>query len=188
MGYPYQTTVQNGDAIRFGSMKVEVGASTSSLTNIGVARGVTFEEQLTYAWIGGDNAALQRRVTMQRAVISGTFVEYDPSAYNTMRGGIDVYTSSTGDGGKKIIESGGKHPQSARVVQLTNYTVSSDPTTKYLRITVWNAYYDGNMTMAFMPDEDENPLEIPFSFIGTPGSTRAVGQKLYKIEDQQSTS
>ncbi len=193
MPAPYQTEIQNIDAIRFGSMKVEAGSGTSSLTNLGVAKGITFEEQITYAWIGMDNAQRQRRIVKQEVVISGSLVEFDPFALNIIRGGIDVYTSSTGDGSKKILETGGKHAQTPKIWELTNLTVSSDPTTKLLRLTVYKGFFDGNMTLAFQPDEDENPMEMPFSIIGvmstgTTDSTYIPGQGLYKIEDFQSTS
>ena len=193
MPAPYQTTVQNIDAIRFGSMKVEAGSGTSSMTDLGVAKGVTFEEQITYAWIGMDNAQRQRRVVKQEVVISGSLVEFSPEDLNIIRGGIDVYTSSTGDGSKKILETGGKHVQTPKVWELTNTTVSSDPTTKLLRLTVYKGFFDGNMTLAFQPDEDENPMEMPFTIIGimstgTTDSTYVPGTGLYKIEDFQSTS
>ena len=60
-------------------------------------------------------------------------------------------------------------------------------------LTVYKGFFDGNMTLAFMPDEDENPMEMPFSIIGvistgTTASTYIPGKGLYKIEDQQSTS
>ena len=193
MPYPYQTVVGNIDAIRFGSMKIEVGATTAALTDVGVAKGVTFEEQITYAWIGMDNAQRQRRVVKQEVVISGSLVEFSPEDLNIIRGGIDVYSSSTGDGSPKILETGGKHTQTPKIWQLTNITVSSDPTTKLLRFTVYKGFFDGNMTLAFQPDEDENPMEMPFSIIatmstGTTASTYVPGKGLYKIEDFQSTS
>ncbi len=193
MPYPFQTVVGNIDAIRFGSMKVEAGSGTSSLTDLGIAKGVTFEEQITYAWIGMDNAQRLRRVVKQEVVISGSLVEFSPEDLNIIRGGIDVYTSSTGDGSKKILETGGKHAQTPKVWELTNTTVSSDPTTKFLRLTIYKGFFDGNMTLAFQPDEDENPMEMPFTIIGvmstgTTDSTFVPGTGLYKIEDQQSTS
>ncbi len=193
MPAPYQTEIQNIDAIRFGSMKVEAGSGTSSMTDLGVAKGVTFDEQITYAWIGMDNAQRQRRVVKQEVVISGSLVEFDPFALNIIRGGIDVYTSSTGDGGKKILETGGKHVQTPKIWELTNTTVSSDPTTKLLRLTVYKGLFDGNMTLAWQPDEDENPMEMPFTIIGimstgTTASTYVPGTGLFKIEDYQSTS
>ena len=193
MPAPYQTEIQNIDSIRFGSMKVEAGSGTSSMTDLGVAKGVTFEEQITYAWIGMDNAQRQRRVVKQEVVISGSLVEFSPEDLNIIRGGIDVYTSSTGDGSKKILETGGKHAQTPKIWELTNTTVSSDPTTKLLRLTVYKGFFDGNMTLAFQPDEDENPMEMPFTIIGIMStgetdSTYVPGQGLYKIEDFQSTS
>ena len=193
MPYPYQTEIGNIDAIRFGSMKVEAGATTSALTDLGVAKGVTFEEQITYAWIGMDNAQRQRRIVKQEVVISGSLVEFSPEDLNVIRGGIDIYTSSTGDKGHKRLETGGKHAQTANVWQLTNTTVSSDPTTKFLRLTVFKGFFDGNMTLAFQPDEDENPMEMPFTIVGImstglAGTTPVPGQLLYSIEDFQSTS
>jgi hypothetical protein len=189
MGYPFQTQVVNVDAIKFGSAKVEVGATTSSYIDLGIAQGVTFEEQNTFAWIGADNAEPKRRLVKQMAVVSGSFVEYDPNVWNTLRGGIDVYTSSTGDGGSKLLESGGRGSSQSHVsVQLTNYYETTGGTTKIFRINVWKAYFDGNMTMEFQPDESETPMSVPFSFLGINETTRVTGKKLYRITDEQSTS
>ena len=188
MGYPYQSSVVNSDAVRFGSCKVEMGATTASYTTMGVAKGVTFSEEITKAIIGADNAPETHFVRKQRAVISGTFVEFDPNHWNTLRGSIDVYTSSTGDAGNKKLETGGKHPQSSVALQLTNSVETTDGTTKKLTLNVWKAYFDGPFTLAFQPDESEDPMEIPFQFTAVPSSTKTVGQQLYRITDEQSTS
>ena len=188
MAYPYQSSVQNSDAIRFGSCKVEVGATTSSYTEIGVAKGVTFSEEVTKAIIGQDNAPETHFVRKQRVIVSGSFVEFDPNAWNTMRGSIDVYTSSTGDGGSKKLETGGKHSMSSVAIQLTNSMETTDSTTKKLILNVWKAFFDGPFTLAFQPDEGEDAMEIPFQFTGVPSSTKDIGQQLYRITDEQSTS
>jgi len=191
MAHPYQTSVQNSDAIRFGSCKVEIGATTTGYTDIGVAKGVTFSEEVTKAIIGSDNAPETHFVRKQRVVVSGTFVEFDPNHWNTLRGGIDIYTSSTGDGGHKKLETGGKHPMSSVAIQLTNTiatTAATGGTTQSLILNVWKAYFDGPFTLAFQPDEGEEPMEIPFQFTGVPATSKTVGQQLYRITDEQSTS
>ena len=55
--------------------------------------------------------------------------------------------------------------------------------------TIWRKCYDnGSLQFAFQPDEDENPMGIPFEFIVVPDTTRSVGEQLYRIKDMQSTS
>jgi len=193
MGYPYQSSVQNIDAVRFGSAKIEIsatiGTTTATFTNLGIAKGVSFKEEVTRAWVGGDNAEPRPLVVKQRAVISGSLVEYDPKAWDIIRGGIDIYTSSTGDGGHKGVESGGLHTQAAFQVQLTNITVSSDPTTGDFRINAWKCFDNGGLEFAFQPDEDENPMEMPFEFTAVADSTRGTSEGLlFQIIDEQSTS
>jgi len=193
MGYPYQSGVQDQDAIRFGSCKVEIGATTASYTTMGIAKGVTFTEEITKSIVGADNAPELHFVRKQRAVVSGTFVEYDPLIWNTIRGGIDTYTTSTGDSGWKMIETGGLHPMSSVALKLTNSRTrtvgtTTDGSTAVFEIMVWKAYWDGPFTLAFPPDEGEEPMEIPFQFTGVPSSTKTTGRKLYRIRDMQTTS
>jgi len=194
MGYPYNSTVQNIDAVRFGSVEVAITAtlgttSGTTYTNLGVAKGVSFKEEVTRAVVGGDNAAPQYHIVKQRVVISGTLVEYDPADWNVIRGGIDIYTTSTGDGGHKSVDSGGKHAQSAFQVQLTNSVETTSATTKTLKFNAWKCFDVGGLEFALQPDEDENPMEMPFEFMAVPDSTRGTSEGLlFRIEDMQSTS
>jgi len=207
MGYPYQTSIQNIDAVRFGSAKMEVtatigstypawttGASTGGSTyiNLGIVRGLTVKEEVTRAWVGGDNVDPRPLVVKQRMIISGTLVEYDPLAWNTMRGGIDVYAASTGDSGHKEVDIGGIHIQDPFQVQATNQTVTTSAvgdTTWDMRINVWKCYDNGSLEFAFQPDEDEGPMEMPIEFLVVPDTTRNIADGLlYQILDEQSTS
>lgn len=197
MAYPFNTTVQNIDAVRFGSAQIAIctaigtTGTTEAYVDLGVAQGVTFKEEITRAWIGGDNAKPQPRIVKQRAIISGTLVEYDSSAWETMRGGIDLYTTGTfGVAGpsSRIMETGGKRTQTAFQTRLINSLVTTSATSRFFQIHAWKCYDNSALEFAFQPDEDENPMGIPFEFVVVPAASKAVGTKLYRIKDSQSTS
>lgn len=197
MGYPYQTSVQNIDGVRFGGAKLEVTATIgttagTTYTNLGVVKGLTIKEDVTRAWVGSDNAIPRPLVAKQRVVISGTFVEYDPTAWDIIRGGIDIFTTGGVTPSTKKVQSGGYHAQLPFQVQATNYTVTTSAvgdSTYDLRLNVWKCFDNGGLEFAFQPDEDENPMEMPFEFLGVPASSRTLASgKLFQICDEQSTS
>ncbi len=96
MGYPYQTNVQNENAIVFGSCKVEIGADLGSLEDFGIAKSVVFQEEITKSILGADNAGELHKMRKQRVMVTGSFVEFDPAKWNSMRGGIDTYSTVAG--------------------------------------------------------------------------------------------
>ena len=92
-----QTTVVRLNAIRFGSAKFEVGADIGSLINLGALRAVAFKELWDELQVGSDNAGvLIDRVKNQRCEITANWLEWDTEAANTLRGGLDVYSTQAG--------------------------------------------------------------------------------------------
>lgn len=92
-----QTTVQKQSAIRFGSARFEVGPDIGSLVNLGVMRGITFEETWDEVIVKTDNGGeLPARVKNHIAKLSGNLMEIDLANLNTIRGGMDNLTTVAG--------------------------------------------------------------------------------------------
>lgn len=93
----YQTSTQHSETIRFGSAKIEVGASVAALTNLGVATGVEFTEEYTPVTLKPDNAPeIVVGVKEHTATAKFDLWEVDLSNLNLIRGGIDTYTPVAG--------------------------------------------------------------------------------------------
>jgi len=94
----YQTTVQDSNQIRFGSAKVEVGATVGSLVNLGAAQGVKFEEKFDVVYLAPDNAPKsQIAVRNHEASVTFSIMEVNLANLNTLRGGMDTYAAVAGD-------------------------------------------------------------------------------------------
>lgn len=93
----YQTAVQNVNTIKFGSAKIEIGATLGTLVNIGVATSIQFEEKFTPIILKPDNAPeLQVGVREHYATVKFEMWEIDLTNLNLIRGGIDTLGSSAG--------------------------------------------------------------------------------------------
>jgi hypothetical protein len=90
---PYQTTVQRPDAVRFGSMKIELGDSEAALIDVGALKDVVIQEQWELVKIiGGNVGEIKTKIKNHKAIVSFNWQEYDLEAANAIRGGIDTYT------------------------------------------------------------------------------------------------
>jgi hypothetical protein len=89
-----QTTVQNAGAIRFGSGKLEVGASIATLVNIGAIRSAVFKEEWEDVEVKSDNAGVVKvGIKEHVAYIECDMMEVDMENLNTIRGGLDTYAT-----------------------------------------------------------------------------------------------
>lgn len=107
--YPFQTTIQRKNAIRFGSCKIEVGDTVPGLEDIGVVKNVIFQEELTFSDRGADNADLIRFLRKVRAMVTGDQEELDLEMLFALRGEIDSYSTVDGSpvsGATQIVTSG----------------------------------------------------------------------------------
>jgi len=93
----YQTTTQKSNTIRFGSAKIEVGATVDTLVNLGTAQNVEFKESYTPIVLKPDNAP-EITVGVREHYATATFDlwEVDLSNLNLIRGGIDTYSTVAG--------------------------------------------------------------------------------------------
>ena len=86
-----QTTVQNDDAVRFGSAKIEYGATLGAIVDYGAAENVVFQEILKQYTVESDNAGtIVTGIAGQGAKVSFDWLEPDLAKYYTLRGGIDL--------------------------------------------------------------------------------------------------
>lgn len=82
------------------------------------------------------------------------------------------------------LSSGGENTVSARVVRLTN-TNAAD---KKFEITVYAAKNQGGIELALPADDGDEPLKPTITLKGICDTTRAAGDQLFKIVDEQGVS
>lgn len=91
----YQTSAQNSASIRFGSAKIEIGATVESLTNLGLATGIEFTEESEQIVLKPDNAPeIVVGVKNHTATVKFELWELDLENLNLIRGGIDSYAAT----------------------------------------------------------------------------------------------
>lgn len=94
----YQTTIQNSKTIRFGSAKIEVGATVEALTDLGIASDVEIKEDFETIKLEPDNAApTVIGINAQSVTTKFDLWEINLTNLNLIRGGIDALSSVTGD-------------------------------------------------------------------------------------------
>ena len=105
-----QTSVQDSTTIRFGSGKLEVGDAVGSLVNLGAMRAVKFTEEFDKISIMSDNAGeIFSGIRNHRASVEGELMELNLVNLNSIRGGIDTYSTTSGDqvvGHSYVVASG----------------------------------------------------------------------------------
>jgi hypothetical protein len=90
-----QTTVQNLNAVRLGSVKLEVGNSVGTLVDLGALTGAKMVETISDFGIQSDNAGeIMVGVADQKVAVTANWLEPDLTQVNLARGGIDTYSSA----------------------------------------------------------------------------------------------
>lgn len=89
-----QTQVQKENALRFGSMKVEIGNTLGTLVDIGVLRDVSFEGKAEITALQFDNAIERKMIKdADKFALNATLCEINFTNLSIMSGGmIDVTT------------------------------------------------------------------------------------------------
>jgi len=94
MSYNDQTTVQDEDALRIGSVKWEVGASVGTLVDVGALRGAAFKEGFTPEEIESDNAGIiSKGVTDHMVLVSAELMELDLATFANIYAGMGTLTT-----------------------------------------------------------------------------------------------
>jgi hypothetical protein len=82
----------------------------------------------------------------------------------------------------RVLSSGGYTTIEPRAVRVTNL----DEEDKMFRITVYKADNAEGIALTFPPDDGDDPMMIPITLEGTRDTTRAAGDQLFEIYDEQS--
>lgn len=92
-----QTSVQKAGAIRFGSGKIEVGATVGTLADVGAIRNATFAREFEKVEIMSDNAdRIAAGIRDHFAFIEFDMLEIDLAKLNVIMGGLDTYATVNG--------------------------------------------------------------------------------------------
>ena len=93
-----QTTVQNKNAIRFGSGKLEIGPNINNLINIGAVRNALFREEWEDVEVRSDNAGVIKvGIKEHVAFIECDMMEVNLETMKTVRGNLDTLTTVAGE-------------------------------------------------------------------------------------------
>lgn len=186
------TTVQKASSIRFGSAKFEVGEDLESMVDLGAMRGIEFEESWSEIQVKSDNAGIIiAGINEHQTSLKGDLMEINLTNLALIRGGIDkiekIAAVPGGDGvtAKKAaikLLSGGISTFTPRVARVTNY----DDAGKAFAITVFKATSASGITISFPESDSEDPAMTPIELTGTPDTSRAIGEQLFEILDEQS--
>lgn len=79
------------------------------------------------------------------------------------------------------LSSGGKTTINPRIIRVTNV----DEDGKEFRITVYKATNEEALNIEFPDDESDDPALVPIKLVGTLDGTRAAGEQLFEIYDEQ---
>lgn len=113
---------------------------------------------------------------------SGIFI-IDSATVTTEAQNITIVYDYTPAVSKKLT-SGGKKTINPKVVRLTN----EDENGKKLQVTVYYASIEEGITFEFPSDEAEDVMITPINLVGKVDVDRTVGDQLYEIVDEQSTT
>jgi len=92
-----QTTVQEKNAIRFGSGKFEVKPEGGEYINLGAMREIEFEETWEKVRVMSDNAgAIVLGIRNHQAALKGQMMEINLEKLKDLRGGLDTYETQAG--------------------------------------------------------------------------------------------
>ena len=179
------TTVQNGNSIRFGSAKFEVGESVDTLVDLGAMNGVSFEESWDQQQVVSDNAGvINVGITNHTAAVEGDLLEIDLEKLALIRGGIDkVERIPKSEGVKEAIKllSGGISTFEPRVVRITNF----DDRNRRFQITIFKSTVENGISIEFPEADAEDPASTPVRMVGSLDGDREVGEQLFEILDEQ---
>lgn len=179
------TTVQQRSSIRFGSAKFEVGETLETLVDLGAMRGIVFEETWDELQVKSDNAGvIVAGITNHQTRLAGDIMEINLKTLATIRGGLDKYEEiPEGENGKaaRKLLSGGVSTFQPRIARITNYNDAGEE----FRITIFKANAASGLNITFPEADGEDPAMTPIEMTGTPDTSKAVGEQLFEIYDEQ---
>jgi hypothetical protein len=175
-----QTTVKNSNAIQFGSGKFEISEDGINWTNLGAMKGIVFTESFDKVTVYSDNAGvIKEYIKNHKASLAGDMQEISLADLDTIRGGIDTYSSSTGV--SETLKSGGKTTITAIQVRVTN----TNDRAEIFRITVYKATNNKGIVINFNPDDADDANVIPIEIVGSCDTSKTAGEQLFEIYNEQ---
>jgi len=84
----------------------------------------------------------------------------------------------------RTLKAGGKQTFDAQVMRFTNYDVDD----KEFRITIWEATPNSGIVIDFPASDEEDPAMIPIEIEGRLDVSKASGEQLFEVYDEQHAS
>jgi hypothetical protein len=179
-GKMYQTVVKNVNATQMGSAKFEISADGINWTDLGAMRGVVFTETFDRVEIWSDNAGkIKDFIKNHQASLAGDLMEISLADINSLRGGIDTYTSDSGV--SETLKSGGKTTITAIQARVTN----TNERAEIFRITVIKAVNNKGIVLSFNSSEADDVNVIPIEILGSNDVSKTPGEQLFEIYNEQ---
>tara|TARA_Y100000310_G_scaffold283978_1_gene306341 strand:+ start:952 stop:1518 length:567 start_codon:yes stop_codon:yes gene_type:complete len=179
----YQNSSVNSEKLILGNCKVEVAASDgATYVNLGAGMVNSFTHEPTmYDSQAGNAPAPIKGVADEVIRLDVEMIEYDASVMNTIWGGLFTMSVSSS---VQTIHAGGEADStvSERAFRCTNTRYDSNSSTVETILIVYFGTPDQGPSFTFKSDNDTDPIAVmPLAVTGTPDTTRAAGQQLYKI-------
>lgn len=124
----YQTTIQVPGAIRWGSAKIEIKASSGDYVNLGAVKNISASTETTGTQTYAPDNAPPIKIDPTPTAWNWSFSleeAWNPEVLQLLRGDVDTYTTSDGTTVVGIYAGAGKRPSLA--VRLTNTTAGQSP-------------------------------------------------------------
>lgn len=175
-----QTTIQDSNKIMFGSGLFEVSEDGESWTNLGAMRNIVFTETWEEVRVLSDNAGeVKVGIKNHYANLAGDLMEIDLAKLNTIRGGIDSY--STDSGVSETLKSGGLTTITAIQARVTNTNESDE----IFRVTIFKASNNKGIELALQSDEADDPNMTNIELKGSVDVEKDAGEQLFEIYNEQ---
>ena len=175
-----QTVVKNVNATQVGSAKFEISTDGIAWTDLGAMRGVVYTETFDKVTITSDNAGvIKEYIKNHKASIAGDLQEISLADINTIRGGIDVYTSDAGV--SETLKTGGLTTIDAIQAKVTN----TNERNEIFRITIFKATNNKGIVISFGADDADDVNVIPIEILGSLDTTLTAGEQLAEIYSEQ---
>lgn len=175
-----QTVVKNINATQVGSADFEISIDGINWTNLGAMRSIVFTETWDSVEIWSDNAGMIKKYNKNhKAALAGDLLEISLADLNTLRGGIDTYTTDAGV--SETLSTGGLTTIDAIQCKVTN----TNERNEIFRITIFKAVNNKGIVLSFGSDEADDVNVIPIEILGSNNVTLTPGAQLCEIYNEQ---
>jgi len=175
-----QTIVKNVNAIPMGSGKFEISIDGINWTDLGAMQNIVFTETFDKVSLYSDNAGIIKEyIKNHHASLAGDLQELSLADLNTLRGGIDVYTSDPGV--SETLKTGGLTIINAIQTRVTN----TNERAEILRVLIKKATNNKGIVIAFKSDDSDTSNVIPIEILGSNDVSKTPGEQLFEMYNEQ---